>query len=336
MFDLYKQIVSQLERSRILELLNLASKNIAIELVQAAKVTESIQERIVSVQDLETLYKESNLDREQIANILQTRFQETQVPTAIPQTLLAVSSPVAGEKAYRWLLGDEIPDLSTLALAHNLRQLTEESTGSSAPDVTAVNALETIAALHRLAGVPLIILIDQLEVLLRTNVSKQETLFSVIKKLVEHLGRQQALLFIAGNDESWRKLPRDVPPRLRLREPLQVGSLSLDETRVFIKSYLDKLSGFSRDGVEAIHELSGGNPREIIRIAYYAFEKTDGNLGAASNDILLQSAKESGTVADRCDLALSMADEVLKQYGRMAPSPFWHSWPLKQLTSFQR
>jgi hypothetical protein len=314
MFDLYKQLVSQLDRPTLVSLIDLAMKNIAVETVRASRATESIEGRIQPGR-LEMLYDESNLDREQLTNVLEERLLETHVPAAIPQVMLSIGSSEAGEAAYHWLTGDEVQDLPKLNLAHSLRQLGDETGGSSAADVRAVDALETLAALHRLAGVPLVLLIDQLEVLLRTDAQRQQTLFSVFKKLVEQASRQLALVFVAGAEDAWRQLPRDVAPRLRVREPLPVGGLNLAETGLLLSAYAKADRPFAQDALETIHELSGGSPREILRIAHHAFEKTKGNTASADDGTLLASAQDAGTVADRSVLALSMADAVLLKYG---------------------
>ena len=238
------------------------------------------------------------------------------IPDVIPQMLTLIDDSRLGDRAYQWLLGNEVIDLKALGLNHHLRQLQQEQQGSVEPDITAVNALETIAALFRIAKRPLIILIDQLEHLLSADEERLANLFSVIKKMIEQLNRQKVLTFIAGVDaRSWDKFPRDVTARLRSRELLQVGNLSFDETKSLLESYTEDLpSQFNFDAIKKIHLLSGGNPREIIRIAYYAYEMK-GELSKVNENILIKSAKKSGTIADRNQLALEMADPVLKKFG---------------------
>ena len=60
-----------------------------------------------------------------------------------------------------------------------------------------------------------------------------------------------------------------------------------------------------------IQSLSGGNPREILRIAHHAFRATAGSLDELTDAVLVKSAKRSGTVDDRERLAVLMADRVL-------------------------
>ena len=146
--------------------------------------------------------------------------------------------------------------------------------GDAFSDVAAANALETIAALYAVAEIPLIIIIDQLEVLFRTDKERLETLYSVLKKMVEQCAHQKALIIIVGTNDGWEGIPRDILPRFRKRKPLLAGVLSQQETKVLLDSKLKpfELPSCSPSSVGIIHNLSGGNPREILRIAHKAYE----------------------------------------------------------------
>jgi hypothetical protein len=152
-------------------------------------------------------------------------------------------------------------------------------------------------------------------VLLKTSQPGGDIIFSLFKKLVEHLGRQATLLVVAGTDEAWDKLPRDISPRMRAREPIRVGSLSLRETEDFINAYTQGASGLSAEALSALQELSGGSPREIVRIAFQEFEASRGNLETATPESLFRSAEMAGSIEDRCKLALSMIAHVFSKTG---------------------
>lgn len=321
-FDLYTQLLSQLSREKLQQILSEALQKLAKEQVGKFKVTESIGDRIKGSEDLLVLNKEKNIDLGQLLIQLRNKLKDPDkpneiIPGVIPQMLTLIDDPSLGDIAYQWLLGNEIIDLKALGLNHHLRQ--QEQQGSVQPDITAVNVLETIAALFRIAQRPLIILIDQLEHLLNADEERLANLFSVIKKMIEQLNRQKVLTFIAGvDDQSWNKFPRDVTARLRSREPLQVGNLSLDETKSLLESYTQDLpSQFNSDAIKKIHLLSGGNPREIIRIAYYAYEdkEIEGKLNKVNENILIESAKKSGTIADINRLVLKLTDPILNEFG---------------------
>jgi hypothetical protein len=356
--DLYTQLLSNISREKFQELLGEALKNLAQEEVGKAKASEILDQEISSAADLERLSSRGKIDLEQIVKQLQIKLDSARspvpgvtpdnpVPGVIPRTLTLINDPKIGDKAYQWLIGKEVTGLADLNLSYHLFELkpTEKATSaaensepesspegttlasttpaifrqeSSVPDVTAVNGLETVAALLQLTERPLVVLIDQFEVLLRADPKRQQTLFSVIKKMVEQLNLQNALTFIAGNNEPWEAITPDVTPRLRIRDPLLVGNLSRQETEQLLEAYTAALNcRFSDDALVAIHNLSGGNPREIIRIAYYAYEDpgVDGDLNKVDEDVLIRSAGESRTVEERNKLALARIDSVLGEFG---------------------
>jgi len=325
-FDLFSQLINQLPQIRLQELISEALQQLARESVGKAKITSDLQKRIKSADDLTKLSTEGNIDREELSRTLADRLFEcmkkNQVPLEIARALLKVDSATLGERAYQWLQGKRVDGLEELGLAHYLGELAQDSQGSSVPELAGIDALETIAALHQFANRPLLILIDQLEVFVRgVDKERQQMLSSLIKKMIEQLSRQNTLAFMAGADDAWDTLPRDVSPRLRIREPLTVGRLTPDETRIFLEAFTSDTPRFSPESIATIHQLSGGNPREIIRIAYHAFKKLNGALNKAAREDLLTSATESGTVADREKLALSIAGIRPFSTGFSSPVP---------------
>jgi hypothetical protein len=315
-YNLYPQLMEGLTKEKLQRFLGLALTSIAVEQVGDAKATESMRPRIKGPEDLPKLYAEENLARDQLYQTLQRKLEETKVPVEIPRTLLQIDSPTHGQKAYDWLLGNSVAPIEELALGHNLLEIKDR--GKAVPDVTTVNAIETVAAVLNLAESPLIVLIDQMEVLFRVeDKERRQTLFSVIKKLIEHLQRQNALLFIAGSNDTWEEFSRDITPRLRSRQLLSVGSLSVEETEIFLDSFTEQeqIEGFADTSIGRIHQLSGGNPREILRIAHHAFKAVEGKPREVTDTILMRSASESGSIADRQLLAQSIADKVLSEFG---------------------
>jgi hypothetical protein len=317
--DLYKQIILSVDRRNLIELYQEALKNVAVELVGEARATESIGERISSPDDLHQLFKEQNLDPEQMDLRLRTRFSEAGIRNDFIEILLQTHSPNLGEIAFRWLVGEDVADAHALGVVGPMFQTTELEYGAMA--LVAIDAIEAIAALHRLAGRPLILLVDQLEVLSRSP--KDGAFFSLLKKLIEQVGRQHALLFLAGDDYAWDRMPRDVGPRMRTRTPIAVGRLTVQETALLLSAYLDGPGSqeFQLDGhlLELTHELSGGTPREILRIAYHVYELTNGRMTGASETVLLRSADLAGSIRDRQDIALAKIDSVLRGFGTIVP-----------------
>jgi hypothetical protein len=313
-FELYRQIFLQISRDDIIALVQLALLNLARDKALSVKVTESLAARLQQAGSLVTLQSENNIDLDQLCLALLGELDGSSAgPKEMARLLLDVPSPTIGQTAYEWFKGGDVADLSSLGIANPLRTSRDDAEGAGA---IAISALEMIAALHRVAGVPMLILVDQLEVLLRTpSDAPPGATGSLIKKFVEQLGRQAALVFIAGTPDSWTLLPRDVPARFRRREPLRAGNLSHEEGRTLITAYLGERAPVSESTADAIHALSSGSPREILRISCLAWEATSGNMGAANHDILVKAAAQAGSIADQATLALAIADRVLWPFG---------------------
>lgn len=317
LFDLYLLVLGGLTRARIQRVIHQALRNVAVQWAQRAAATEELADRIVSPSDLPKLYEEQNLSPEHLLSELHDRLKESNLPDIVPRTLLAVDDLARGELAYRWLLGETVDPKADQELSRPLRTLSD-SEGSPSSDGAAANALEALAALYSVAEIPLLLIIDQLEVLLTADEERLSTLHSVLKKLVEQAGSQKALVVLIGADRAWAALPRDVTPRFRTREPLGAGALTVEETKLLLDSRSGGHPAFTEKAASWIGELSGGNPREILRIAHEVFEDTDGNLDTADYNTVLSGALATGTVSDRVELMLSIADPILDELGEVA------------------
>jgi hypothetical protein len=312
-FDLYTQILAQLKRADLQVAIAEAVRNIAIEEVNKATATKSIEKRLQTPSELQQLFHEENLDREALFLTLRDRLQVSGAPEEITAALLLIESPTLGERAHSWLSGKRIEDPESLGISYQLDALPISGETTSVPDAVAVNALETLAALFAVARRPVVILIDQLEVLLRTDAERRQTLSSMIKKLIEQLGRQHVLTFIAGTAEPWSLMPRDVAPRLRTREPLSVGVLEPDEASLLLGSFTP--AEYSRETMTALMRITGGSPREILRVSHHVFRRANGSLGGATPDDIIECAKLAGTLDDRRRIALAEAEQVFAAIG---------------------
>jgi hypothetical protein len=340
-FDLYRQFTTeQFGRDTLVDIIQLALLNLARAKVREAKVTEGLEERLKTAGALQVLQAENNIDLENLRQQLLQEFQASGTPIEMARVILDVPDPNVGVNAHRWITGNDIPasGLEPLGVSYQLSSVSQAeklvpSLPSQAatlrgfalsgerpdPEVAAIAALSAVATLHRVAGVPLIVLVDQLEVLLRVpDGAAFQTLSSLLKKFVEELSSRMALVFIAGIAEPWKRLPRDVPARFRGRAEIVVGSLTHAESELLLRGYTEEvnLPAFESEVVEHICELAGGNPREILRIAYQLYEAADGNLqDVTGRDRVLQAARQSGTVADRAVQALAALDSVLQEFG---------------------
>lgn len=313
-FNLVSQLFLQISRSQLLPIFAKALINLAQQKVGSAKITESMKDRIKTEADLRLLYSEGNLDREEIENLLDAKLRQVGVPEKMCSALLLIRSPVVGEAAYQWFLGADQRELEQTEIGESIRGLGGDQ---GTLEINAINSLELIAALFELAEVPLVLLIDQLEILLPAASAIPNDSFSLLKKMIEQIARRRSFLFFAGTREVWGKMPRDVSPRMRRRTPLAVGRLTPREAGLLLSAYWQKAKRLSDDALSAIHEASDGNPREILRIAFHEFARTIGDFSAVSPESVYRSSVESGTLEDRRRLAFRLADPVLSEAGKV-------------------
>jgi hypothetical protein len=320
--NLYAQFMAQLESTQLVKIIEQALVVLAQEIAGRTKVTEGLVPRLKSAEDIQRLAAERNVDREQLLVELRGRLLVKDIPDQIPQTLLRLLDAVVADDAYRWLTGAEIPGAKSVGLSPSLGSATDGTRMQSDRELACIQALQIIARLHRVADVPFVLCVDQLEGMIPVDdASTRQTVFSLLKKFVEQIGSEDALIFVAGSDDVWPMLSRDIAPRFRRREPIIVGNLSTPEVGALLVAYSGPTGSaeFAPEAFEPIRELSGGNPREVLRIAHAAWHMSDGTPRSVSKEMLVASAHESGTVADRARVALAIVDRIFNEVGKSSP-----------------
>ena len=189
---------------------------------------------------------------------------------AVGGAFQSLLDPSQAKTAYRWLTGDPVPDYAELDAGRQLR------------------ALEMVSALHRSAGVPLLVLIDGLGILAQVG---PEAMWSMLKQMIESFTAGAAWLVIAGLDEAWTAVPADVEARLQRPGVLQLADLSTQETKALLEIYAGGDTGLRYETIDAIREHSARKPRGILAIAHELFEIHSGALQAATP----QEAKQAAT-----------------------------------------
>jgi hypothetical protein len=316
--DLYKQVLRNIDRQSLNAVVRHALERLAKARSDAALATEATSREIDRGRPLERLIEEKKVDIDELYIELKQRIAGVGNASAlagrVAEAVGLLEDPELGDTAFNWIGGSDIEGAPRAPLFRT--PLWGHASNQSSEDVAdvAINALECMSALYRLAGIPLVILVDQMENFFATD-DLGPSQSSVIKKFVEQIGRQSAYVFLAGTLLAWERFPRDVGPRFVSRDPLPVGNLTNDEVELLISAYLKphglSNQSFSNDIVETIRGVSGGNPREILRIANRAFDKANGRLDQVDINIIFDSARESGTIDDRKNLALSYIDKVL-------------------------
>jgi hypothetical protein len=319
-FDLYRQLFEGIPRATLVEVVSLAFRVLGEMQAEKAQVTTIVAERIRSGTPMNVLYDEGNMDLDELTIHFKKLLLESGLPQGFSQkignALLLINHPIIGNSAYEWLSGAELSH--SIDLGVNLPLRDADASQQASPDTVAVNALEALAWLFSLARVPFLLLVDQMERLFRASVSRRETLFSILKKLIEQVSRQNGLIALAGTPEAWAALPRDVWPRFRNRRAFPVGEISVAETQALVVSYARTAEQLAPSAFDLLHSVSGGVPREIIRICYQLFESVEGNFSTLVNDFekrVVEAARTAGTLSDRRELALLQIDRVATKHG---------------------
>jgi hypothetical protein len=325
--DVYRQLIRSLTREDMIRATRSAIVNIGSSIVGTAKATEGIARNLadaakataqhdspesVSSRTLQSAVDAKILDTNELYLRLKGELKKIGVSPAISEQIGyavgVLEHAEFGQAAFDWLAGGTPQLPKDMPLQDSLWRIDSADAGD-----IATTALECLAGLYRLAGLPLIVVLDQMENFIPvTTAAAQQA--SLVKKLVEQLSDQSALLIMAGTPAAWAPLPRDVWPRLLNRGPVAIGGLNKDETALLLHAYFDREPGFTSEAVEEIRDLSGGgNAREILRIAYRIFEKTGGAVAEVTSENLIQAAEDTGSLADRAVLALQVIDAVAER-----------------------
>jgi hypothetical protein len=306
--NVYGQFMRNLAHEDFKQIVDTALQRIGEKIVGAARATKDTAPRVqsgaltagVDTLDLNELYLKL---RQQLSEV----GDATAVSTKFAIAIGLINEPSYGAAAFELLSGGA-------PAQHGAPLPAALWTESFSPAVTAdiaVNALECLAALFRIAGTPLVLLLDQLENFVPADPTRAATAASIVKKMVEQVGRQDGVIVLTGTEPVFERFPRDVGPRFYQREPLVAGHLSRDETRSLLSAHAGNREKFIEKAIGTIRDLSGGNPREILRIAHESWKLSAGRPASVTNDILIAAAGKTGSLADRAKVARQMIDNVV-------------------------
>lgn len=313
--DIYRQLLRNFTLPVMQEVVGVALRRIAIQRTGAAAASEGRSRELVDGAALETAYDEKILDRNELYLDLKQRIAKAgaaAIADTVAQTIGLLDDPDLGRAAFDWLCGAD-PGEPRLPGKGPLLPMSAAETSADAADI-AVGALECIAALFAAAGMPLILMVDQLETFANSNVPVAFW-SSMIKKFAEQVRRQNGLMIFAGTRLVWDRMPRDVTPRLIGRDKFSVGNLNRKEAEVLLDAYHPDPPRFGSTTIDTIHRLSGGSTREILQIAFRCWRDTDGHLDKANDTTVLNAARDGGTLLDRSALAIAEVDRVLERVG---------------------
>ena len=179
--------------------------------------------------------------------------------------------------AYEWLCGRPISEMDR----HRL--------GVSGPmelDSVGKWGLQLLAVLFSKVNQPFMLYIDQHEKLIVTEdreLGRQN--MGRLHSLVEAIPRANGMLVVAGNEEAWRSLPRDLRDRFA-GNIILFPVLSLHQAKELVSLYLPPFQEAAEssdaepdiypvtaDGVEEIVRLTSGNFRRMLQLCALAFDR---------------------------------------------------------------
>ncbi|MBI4877222.1 MAG: hypothetical protein HY822_21550 [Acidobacteria bacterium] len=180
-----------------------------------------------------------------------------------------------GARAYEWLQGKEPSeaDRRRLGVAGPIRSAEAAKWG-----------LQVLVTLFGRAGRPLILYLDQFEKLVLDpggNLVAQNA--GLLHSLVEVVPRERCMLMVAGNEEAWNALPRDLTQRFA-RQIVSFPVLTLAEAGDLVRLYLtppgeefrpgggDGLYPFSEEAIKRMLVYGAGNVRRLLQTCWEAFE----------------------------------------------------------------
>ncbi|MEV8639096.1 AAA family ATPase [Streptosporangium sp. NPDC051023] len=210
----------------------------------------------------------------ELGSVLQAQARElAQIAGAqedFQRALTSLLDPVLEEAAYDWLAGREIG-------AVDARRL-----GVSGPIIDPElcrYGIQLLVALCTRGGRPAVVILDQCErLVLGENGHVRSGNEGLLQSLVERLPQENGMLVLAGNEQVWERLPRDLKQRFG-GNVVGSSAVTLEQTTELLSAYLravspadDTVHPFLVSGVRALHTLGGGNARRILQLSWLAFE----------------------------------------------------------------
>lgn len=188
-------------------------------------------------------------------------------------------------------------------------------------DAAALEAIGVMAFLFGRQGHRFILFIDELEKVFSTAASRRpdEAAILAFKKLMEVVGKTGALLVLIGLPECLEVLPEDALQRIAA--VVHPSPITAEEIERYIGEAQrrglgqDTLEPFTRDTVEYLSEIAGGNARRVVRLCYHAYLAAQMAGTHLTRPMLRQIAREQ--------FELSPAADVVTEITRVIEARGW-------------
>lgn len=144
-------------------------------------------------------------------------------------------------------------------------------------DTAALDALGVVAFLFGRGGHRLVVVVDEMEKVLPGAPSDGQEPASALKRLLDVFIGAGALLVLSGLPDFTAALPADVWQRIGHR--LHPSPLTAEDTDEYIRAAQQRAFGeprlapFTRPVVDELVNLTGGNPRKIIKLCHQTYRE---------------------------------------------------------------
>lgn len=209
--------------------------------------------------------------------------------------------------AVRWLRGETLngAELGELGVSANLDS-----------ETTVTASLTALAAIHSFLFRPFLMLIDELEHLVRYDtVQNGKRNATWLKRLLEGLAASRVLVFIAGHWDAWQN-QSDYLDRFSQQRPIDLLKVTSEDVSAMVTAWVDQKREVQFNDLEAstVAELSGGNLRRALSILRALFDASDGFRRVLDQQSIKRLTEEIGQKISIEDAKL-LVHELLEQRG---------------------
>lgn len=274
-----------------------AAKSVAMQAPLTSRAVSQIEENPRSARMLvqRELLSPSSVDVGFI-DLLERTFGEASVEIALEVRRALVSTVWRPTISQRWLGGGELSEL---------QQMEAGLPATLATDDLASDAIVAVAAVAKRLGVPLALVLDELEHVVRfdqTTQSKRNITW--LKRLLERLVRCGALVLVAGQSAAWQGQP-DFLDRFSPGVDIELLPLAGREVMEIVETIQGDAGAFNLQNAERVAELSEGNIRRILGTLRSLFSRTSGFSSEVTEEDIDAAA---AALARRVDPERALAD----------------------------
>lgn len=219
--------------------------------------------------------------------------------------------PTLSTAAYSWLAGVEVDPRDLVSL------------GVTAPVGTEMMRaiLQFIASVFRRAKWPLIIALDQVEMLTWSK-SSDDPSHGFLRAMTEVLPAEGALFIASMNDEAFASLGDDTRQRFPQTNVFELPGLELEEAKGLVELHLgaeasspDRLFPFTDGGVRQILDASAGNVRMFLQRVYAVLDQALPTQALIDSRFVLEVLAQDGWKPSTREETLAILDGTLRKLG---------------------